>query len=108
MLNPNFKTQNDTITVLYLKFELPYHCGNTHQFKLIHNMYINNNTIRRMCKLRKMLNDDRLSSLKFIIETSLEQYSTIKKLVIPYIQVQPNIRHEIFVGFSMRFKNYGE
>ena len=48
--------------------------------------------------------DDRLSSLKFMIRDISRTIFHYKMLVIPYCQVQPNIRHEIFVVFLCGFK----
>ena len=58
----------------------------------------------RICKLRKMLNNYKLSSLEFIISDISRTIFHYKMLVVLYLQDQPNIRHGIFVGFLCGFK----
>ena len=60
--------------------------------------------ISRMCKLRKILNHDRLSSLKFIVRDISATIFHYKMFATLYFQVQPNIKHGILVGFLCGFK----
>ena len=100
--------QSDTTTVLLQVSIQTAHfysitagnVGNNHNISDIHWRLV---AILKICKLRKMLKDDKVS-LGFMIRNISRTIFHTKMLVIPYFQVHPNIPHILpdYSPFFMR------